>query len=103
MVEVVGEGARSSRTYAATDARPRGAARAGCPRAEPEPRQRNETAVRWFLLALLDPEDRRAVIERELAYAEEESARLEVIAARTDGARRTRSAPTVELGLRLTP
>jgi len=34
---------------------------------EPNRSQRNETAVRWFLMFLLDPVDRRAVLEREIA------------------------------------
>ena len=55
--------------------------------------------MRWFLLPLLPPEDRRAVVERELVFSEEEVARLEEIHARTDPAHPFRA--TVELGLRL--
>src|SRR3954470_998225 len=62
MVEVVGEGARRSRTYAVTEAG-REELRQWMLESEPNRSQRNETAVRWFLIALLDPEDRRAVLE----------------------------------------
>jgi PadR family transcriptional regulator AphA len=66
MVEVVGEGARRSRTYAVTDA---GSAelRDWLVETTPNRSQRSETSVRWFLLELLPPEDRRRVLERELA------------------------------------
>src|SRR3954452_23355114 len=59
MVEVIGEGARNSRTYAVTEAG-RAELREWMLRHEPNRSQRSETAVRWFLVALLDPEDRRA-------------------------------------------
>src|ERR1700754_605986 len=65
MVEVVGEGARRSRTYAATDAG-RAELRDWLVESTPNRSQRNETTIRWFLLELLSPEDRRAVLEREL-------------------------------------
>src|SRR3954453_19051754 len=65
MVEVIGEGARRSRTYAATDAG-REDLRTWLVESIPNRAQRNETTVRWFLLELLDPADRRAVLEREL-------------------------------------
>src|SRR3954454_24461099 len=65
-VEVVGEGARRSRTYAVTVGG-RDALRAWLVETEPNRAQRNETTVRWFLLGLLEPDDRRAVLERELA------------------------------------
>ena len=58
MVEVVGEGARSSRTYAVTDAG-REEMRRWLIETEPNRAQRNETAVRWFLLGVLEPDDRR--------------------------------------------
>src|SRR5829696_677991 len=61
MVEVVGEGARRSRTYAATDAG-REELRDWMLNTEPNRAQRNETTVRWFLLELLDPADRRVAL-----------------------------------------
>ena len=54
MVEVVGEGARRSRTYAITDGRPRGAAPLAARDRAVAP-QRNETAVRWFLSRCWSP------------------------------------------------
>ena len=35
---------------------------------ETEPNQRNETALRWSLVSMLDPEQRRVVLDRELEY-----------------------------------
>src|SRR5262245_50063289 len=61
LVEVVGEGARRSRTYAVTDAG-RVALRDWLVESEPNRSQRNETTVRWFLLGLLEAPDRRAAL-----------------------------------------
>ena len=54
--------------------------------------------MRWFLLGLLDPDDRRAVLERELehadAYAEmlrETAERIDAIGGRTRSRRRSTS------------
>ncbi len=65
LLEVVGEGARRSRTYGITEAG-RSDLRDWLVESEPIRAQRNETTIRWFLLQLLSPEDRRAVLEREL-------------------------------------
>src|SRR5215207_4920156 len=54
MVEVVGEGARRSRTYGVTAAG-REELRRWLLDTPPNRAQRNETAVRWFLVALLEP------------------------------------------------
>ncbi len=63
--------------------------------------QRNETAVRWFMLALLEPEDRRAAVDRELAYTEEYLAMLRQTAETLDGLDFEHPfRPTVDLGLR---
>ena len=35
---------------------------------EPNRTQRNETALRWFLVLMLEPEQRRQVLERELEF-----------------------------------
>ena len=100
MVEVVGEGARRSRTFAVTEAG-RDELRRFMTEAEPVRSQRNETAVRWFLLALLEPDDRRAAVERELAYAEEYVAMLRTTAEQLDALpHRHPFRGTVELGLR---
>ena len=100
MVEVVGEGARRSRTYGVTGAG-HDELRRWLLESPPDRRQRNETAVRWFLVALLDPADRRAAVERELAFAEEYVANLQAIADQLDALPHKHPfRGTVELGLR---
>jgi PadR family transcriptional regulator AphA len=100
LIEVVGEGARNSRTYAVTDAG-REEMRTWLLEGDANRNQRNETAVRWFLLALLEPEDRRAVVERELAYTEEYAAMLRATAEALDALPHKHPfRGTVELGLR---
>ena len=101
MVEVVGEGARRSRTYGVTEAG-RAELRRWMLETPPNRAQRNETAVRWFLLALLDPADRAAVLERELEHAEAYEAMLRQTAERIDAAGGHPFRPTVDLGLRTT-
>jgi DNA-binding PadR family transcriptional regulator len=102
MVEVVGEGARRSRTYATTD-RGRQELVRWMTEEEPHRTQRNETAVRWFLLSLLEPADRRVALDREIAFADRELAVLEAEAERADalpGPKPFRA--TLDLGLRMT-
>jgi DNA-binding PadR family transcriptional regulator len=101
MVEVVGEGARNSRTYGITDAG-RGELRRWLLDTDPNRSQRNETALRWFLVALLEPADRRAVLERELEHAEAYVAMLRETEQRIDAAGGHAFRPTVDLGLRTT-
>jgi PadR family transcriptional regulator AphA len=101
MVEVVGEGPRRSRTWAVTDVG-REELRRWMTETEPTRTQRNQTAVRWFLVSLLEPADQRTVLARELAFSTEEIARLREIAARLDampGPVPFRA--TVDLGLRI--
>jgi DNA-binding PadR family transcriptional regulator len=101
MVEVVSEGARRSRTWAVTDAG-REELRRWMLETEPTRTQRSETGVRWFLLGLLEPDDRRAAIEQELAFAQEEQERLEATAEQVDalpGPHPFR--PTIDLWLRV--
>jgi PadR family transcriptional regulator AphA len=100
MAEVVGEGPRNSRTWAATEAG-RGELRRWLTETEPNRSVRNETAVRWFVLFLLEPDDRRAVLERELAHVEEEAAGLTTTKALIDEAGGSAFRPVVELGLRI--
>jgi PadR family transcriptional regulator AphA len=101
MVEVVGEGARRSRTWAVTP-QGREELRRWMIETEPNRSQRNETAVRWFLLSVIAPDDQRIALERELAFAEEEIERLKAIAELLDAAPRPQAfRSTVELGLRL--
>ena len=101
MVEVVGEGARRSRTYGVTGAG-REELRRWLVETTPDRRQRNETSVRWFLVALLDPEDRRAFFTRELEAMDGHRAMLQEIAARIDATGGHPFRPTVDLGLRTT-
>ena len=101
MVEVVGEGARGSRTFAVTDAG-RAEVRRWMIEKQPSRGQRNETAVRWFLAFLLEPEDRRAYFERELAYLEAEDAKMRAMRDEFDAAGKTGGfRPVLELGLQM--
>ncbi|MCW3005880.1 MAG: transcriptional regulator, PadR-like family [Solirubrobacterales bacterium] len=100
MAEVVGEGPRNSRTWAATDAG-RAELRRWLTETEPNRSIRNETGVRWFVLFLLDPDDRRAVLERELAYVDEEAARLDETRTRIDADGGSAFRPVVDLGIRM--
>jgi PadR family transcriptional regulator AphA len=101
MVEVVGEGARRSRTWAVTGAG-REELRRWMVETEPHRGQRNESMVRLFLASLLEPDERRAVLERDLRYVDEQAAVLRAVAEQIDatpGA--TAFRPVVELGLRV--
>lgn len=83
LVEVASEGARRSRTWAVTgDGRDE--LRHWLVETEPDRGQRNESGVRWFLMQLLEPADRRAVLEHELAYMLEASASLDALAQQAD-------------------
>jgi DNA-binding PadR family transcriptional regulator len=75
LAEVVGEGPRNSRTWAVTDAG-RAELHRWLTEVEPNRSQRSETALRWFLVFVLPPDERRAVLERELAFVEERAAGL---------------------------
>jgi PadR family transcriptional regulator AphA len=101
MVEVVGEGARRSRTWAVTE-RGHEELRRWMTETQPARTQRSETGVRWFLLAVLEPADRRVAVEGELAFIAAESERLQAIADALDampGPHPFRA--TVDLGLRV--
>jgi PadR family transcriptional regulator, regulatory protein AphA len=101
MAEVIGEGARRSRTYAITDGG-RDELRRWLLESEPKRAQRNETAMRWFLLLLLDPPERRVVLEREIAFVDEADAELhrqEALLPKQAAPRSFR--PTLDLGLRM--
>jgi DNA-binding PadR family transcriptional regulator len=100
LVEVVGEGARGSRTFALTEA---GRAELSRWMLEVEPSRaiRNETALRWFLVFLLPPEERRGVLERELAFLEDQRAMLLGTDAAIEAAGGSPLQPTVTLGRRM--
>ena len=101
MVEVVGEGARRSRTYGIT-APGRAELRRWLLESAPKRSERSETSVRWFLVALLEPDDRRTFFERELELMDGHRAMLQEIADRIDATGGHPFAPTVDLGLRTT-
>src|SRR5215475_6013378 len=69
LAEVVGEGARGSKTYAVTDAG-RAEVRRWLVEEDPERSQRNVTAVRWFLACLLPEKERREYFAGEVVYLE---------------------------------
>src|SRR4051794_106128 len=101
MVEVVGEGARGSRTFAVTDAG-RAEGRRWMAEEEPGRGQRSETAVRWFLAFLLEPAERRAFFEGELAYLEAHDASMRVLREELEASgRRGGFRPVLEMGLRV--
>ena len=84
LLQVVGEGPRRSRTFGITDAG-RAELRDWLVESQPNRAQRNETTIRWFLLELLSPEDRRAVLERELRDVTEYHDGLAAAAESMDG------------------
>ncbi len=100
LIEVVGEGARGSRTYAATEAG-REEMRRWVVEEGPNRAQRNETMVRWFLACLLEPEDRRGYFASELAELERHDAQLRGMRDELEAAgRRGGFRPVLELGIR---
>jgi DNA-binding PadR family transcriptional regulator len=101
MIEVVGQGPRGSRTFAATEAG-RQEVRRWMLETEIGRGQRNEAAVRYFLAFLLEPRERRAFFEGELAYAEAQNEMLRALAEGLDAAGRRRGfRPMLDLGLRV--
>jgi DNA-binding PadR family transcriptional regulator len=101
LIEVIGEGARGSRTYAATDAG-REEVRRWVTEREPDRPQRNVTAVRWFLAFLLPPEERRAYFARELAHLEAVDADMRAMRDQMDAEGQIGGfRPVLEMGLRM--
>lgn len=98
LAEVVGEGPRNSRTFAVTAAG-RDELHRWLTQTEPNRNQRNETALRWFLVFRLAPEERRAVLERELAYVEARAEELRRLGAEYDAQGKTGGfRPVMDLG-----
>lgn len=104
MVEVVARGARNSKTYGVTD-EGRAELRRWLVEVEPSRQQRNESAVRAFLAPrLLDPDDARIALERDLQDVLAQREQLEEIQRRIDAdGGRSPFAPAVDLGLRMSP
>ena len=104
MVEVIAEGARKSKTWALTDAGRR-ELRRWLVEVEPSRQQRNESALRTFLApSLLEPDDARIALERDLEYVIGQRAMLEGIKqAMTEAGGGLAFEPAVDLGLRMTP
>ena len=101
LVKVVGHGARRSKTYAITSAG-RAQLRHWLVEAEPDRSQRSESGLRLFLTPLLEPADRRATYERDLAHVDRELAALEGLRAEARTAPEPEAfAPQVELGVRI--
>jgi PadR family transcriptional regulator AphA len=101
MIEVVGEGARGSRTYAATQAG-REELRRWMTETDVNRDERSETRLRWFLAFLLEPAQRRAFFEGELASLRAHDAALRAMREQLEAAgRRGGFRPVLELGLRV--
>jgi DNA-binding PadR family transcriptional regulator len=102
MVEVVAEGPRKSKTWALTEAGG-DELRRWLVEVEPSRQQRNESALRTFLAPrLLEPEDARIALERDLRHVVAERELLEAIKLSIAGSD-SPFEPAVDLGLRLTP
>jgi PadR family transcriptional regulator, regulatory protein AphA len=101
LIEVVAEGARGSRTYAATEAG-REEMRRWVADTEPNRGQRSETMLRWFLGCLLEPDDRRAYFASELAGLERHHAAMLAKRDELEAANLRRGfRPVLELGLEM--
>jgi len=101
LVEVVGHGARRSKTYGITAAG-RAELRRWLVEAEPDRSQRNESGLRLFLTPLLDRADRRAAYARDLAHVEHELAALQELRSGMEVATEPEAfAPQVDLGIRI--
>ena len=101
LAEVIGEGPRRSKTWAVTDAG-REELRRWLTRTEPNRGQRNESALRWFLVFVLEPEERRAVLERELEYGTAAAQGRRELAARLDAeGKQGGFRPLLDLGARV--
>jgi DNA-binding PadR family transcriptional regulator len=100
-VELVGRGARRSKTYGLTD-RGRAELRHWLVEAEPDRSQRNESGVRLFLTPLLEPADQRAAYQRDLAHVEDDLRWLQQLREQVRESDEPEAfAPQVELGIRI--
>jgi PadR family transcriptional regulator, regulatory protein AphA len=105
MIEVIARGARNSRTYGVTEAGSE-ELRRWLVDVEPNRQQRSESGVRSFLAPrLLEPEDSRRALERDLRDIRAQQEMLEEIQRQIDedpGGSHP-FAPAVDLGLRINP
>lgn len=99
LVEVVGHGARRSKTYGITPAG-RTELRRWLVETEPDRSQRSESGLRLFLTPLLDPTDRHATYRRDLAHVEHELATLKELRTNVQDGSEV-FAPQIELGIRM--
>ena len=101
LVEVVGRGARQSKTYGLTDPG-RDELRRWLVEVEPDRSQRSESGLRLFLAPLLSVTDRHTAYERDLAQVEQELDELEEVRAQVQDSEVPEAfAPQVELGIRI--
>ena len=101
LVEIIEHGARRSKTYAITTAG-RAELRRWLVEATPDRSQRNESGLRLFLTPLLDPADRRATYQRDLAQVEQDLAALaDLRTGAGSAADQDVFAPQIELGIRI--
>jgi PadR family transcriptional regulator AphA len=101
LVEVVGHGARRSKTYGITAAG-RAELRRWLVEVRPDRSQRSESGLRLFLTPLLDPADRRAAYQRDLAQVEQDLAALAELRTVTDSSvDQEVFGPQIDLGLRI--
>lgn len=100
LVEVLKHGARRSKTYAITTAG-RAELRRWLVEVTPDRSQRSESGLRLFLTPLLDPVDRRAAYQRDLAQVDQDLAALTELRAAGSEADHEVFAPQIELGIRI--
>jgi PadR family transcriptional regulator AphA len=101
LVEIVGRGARRSKTYGLTTSG-RDELRRWLVEAEPDRSQRNESGVRLFLTPLLGAADRRTAYARDLSHVEVELEELEDLRAQVHGSEVPEAfGPQIELGVRI--
>jgi PadR family transcriptional regulator, regulatory protein AphA len=101
LVEVVGRGARRSKTYGLTGPG-RDELRRWLVETEPDRAQRSESGLRLFLTPLLDATDRQSTYERDLSHIKDELRGLEELRAQVQGSPVPEPfAPQIELGIRI--
>ncbi|GAA2041244.1 hypothetical protein GCM10009740_37270 [Terrabacter terrae] len=101
LAEVVGHGARRSKTYGLTAAG-REELRRWLVDGEPDRSQRNESGVRLFLTPLLGAADRCIAYGRDLTHVEDELQALVELRAQVGASEQPEAfAPQIELGIRL--